>query len=176
MFSAAPWCNGCADEMKFFGSSAEVEQMAASVLDNGGVCTWCLLSPGWARPTGTRTRAARDRRAHAWIGPRAHRPRRARSDRAYQSADARRHATRRRREIERVARGRRRGGERPADAVQADILGVPVVRPKVLETTALGAAYLSQDLPWICGTPRGPRRALVGGVALRAAYGTLQGR
>jgi glycerol kinase len=26
---------------------------------------------------------------------------------------------------------------------QADILGVPVVRPKILETTALGAAYLA---------------------------------
>ena len=26
---------------------------------------------------------------------------------------------------------------------QADILGVPVVRPQVIETTALGAAYLS---------------------------------
>jgi glycerol kinase len=26
---------------------------------------------------------------------------------------------------------------------QADILGVPVVRPKVAETTALGAAYLA---------------------------------
>src|SRR5688572_33490750 len=26
---------------------------------------------------------------------------------------------------------------------QADMLGVPVVRPKVLETTALGAAYLA---------------------------------
>ena len=26
---------------------------------------------------------------------------------------------------------------------QADILGVPVVRPKVLETTALGAGYLA---------------------------------
>jgi glycerol kinase len=26
---------------------------------------------------------------------------------------------------------------------QSDILGVPVVRPKVVETTALGAAYLS---------------------------------
>jgi glycerol kinase len=26
---------------------------------------------------------------------------------------------------------------------QADILGVPVVRPKVIETTALGAAYLA---------------------------------
>jgi len=27
--------------------------------------------------------------------------------------------------------------------MQADLLGVPVVRPKVLETTALGAAYLA---------------------------------
>jgi glycerol kinase len=27
--------------------------------------------------------------------------------------------------------------------MQADILGVPVVRPKVVETTALGAAYLA---------------------------------
>ena len=27
------------------------------------------------------------------------------------------------------------------DRFQADILGVPVVRPKVVETTALGAAY-----------------------------------
>ena len=26
---------------------------------------------------------------------------------------------------------------------QADLLGVPVVRPKVIETTALGAAYLA---------------------------------
>jgi glycerol kinase len=26
---------------------------------------------------------------------------------------------------------------------QADVLGVPVVRPRVLETTALGAAYLA---------------------------------
>lgn len=27
--------------------------------------------------------------------------------------------------------------------LQADILGVPVVRPKITETTALGAAYLA---------------------------------
>jgi glycerol kinase len=27
--------------------------------------------------------------------------------------------------------------------IQADVLGVPVVRPQVLETTALGAAYLA---------------------------------
>jgi glycerol kinase len=27
--------------------------------------------------------------------------------------------------------------------IQADLLGVPVVRPKITETTALGAAYLA---------------------------------
>jgi glycerol kinase len=27
--------------------------------------------------------------------------------------------------------------------LQADLLGIPVVRPKVVETTALGAAYLA---------------------------------
>jgi len=38
------------------------------------------------------------------------------------------------------------GGATPNDLLmqfQADVLGVPVVRPKVLETTALGAAYLA---------------------------------
>jgi glycerol kinase len=42
----------------------------------------------------------------------------------------------------RHAEGRwRRDGQRPAHAAPADILGVPVVRPVVPETTALGAAY-----------------------------------
>ena len=27
--------------------------------------------------------------------------------------------------------------------IQADVLGIPVVRPKITETTALGAAYLA---------------------------------
>jgi glycerol kinase len=42
--------------------------------------------------------------------------------------------------------GRVLGGPPPNDLMmqfQADLLGVPVVRPKVLETTALGAAYLA---------------------------------
>ncbi len=41
---------------------------------------------------------------------------------------------------------------------QADLLGVPVVRPKVLETTALGAAYLA-----------GPRGRLTGATPTRSA-------
>ena len=35
---------------------------------------------------------------------------------------------------------------------QADLLGIPVVRPKVIETTALGAAYLAG---LSCGVYRG---------------------
>ena len=39
---------------------------------------------------------------------------------------------------------------------QADLLGIPVVRPKVIETTALGAAYLAG---LSCGVYVGHRRA-----------------
>jgi glycerol kinase len=35
----------------------------------------------------------------------------------------------------------------------ADILGAPVDRPKVTETTALGAAYLAGMQAGVCGTP-----------------------
>jgi glycerol kinase len=47
---------------------------------------------------------------------------------------------------ERLAELRVDGGASANDLLmqfQADLLGVPVVRPKVLETTALGAAYLA---------------------------------
>jgi len=36
---------------------------------------------------------------------------------------------------------------------QADLLGIPVVRPRVIETTALGAAYLAG---LACGVYAGP--------------------
>ena len=38
---------------------------------------------------------------------------------------------------------------------QADLLGVPVVRPQVLETTALGAAYLAGYQAGVCPDPAG---------------------
>ena len=47
---------------------------------------------------------------------------------------------------EKLAELRADGGAAANDLLmqlQADLLGVPVVRPKVLETTALGAAYLA---------------------------------
>jgi len=36
---------------------------------------------------------------------------------------------------------------------QADVLGVPVVRPRVTETTALGAAFLAGMQAGVCGGP-----------------------
>ena len=44
-------------------------------------------------------------------------------------------------ELPALQRRRRHDGERPALQIQADVLGLPVVRPSVTETTALGAAY-----------------------------------
>ena len=50
---------------------------------------------------------------------------------------------------------------------QADVLGVPVVRPKVLETTALGAAYLAGLAVGYWKEPRTSRQ-LAGRPPLRA--------
>ena len=33
--------------------------------------------------------------------------------------------------------------------IQADVLGVPVIRPKIAETTALGAAYAAGLASWL---------------------------
>src|ERR1035441_6649656 len=46
-------------------------------------------------------------------------------------------------EFSRQVRFPERNMAAPADPPMADLLGVPVVRPKVVETTALGAAYLA---------------------------------
>jgi glycerol kinase len=37
---------------------------------------------------------------------------------------------------------------------QADLLGVPVIRPQVTETTALGAAYLAGLGNWVSGAAK----------------------
>lgn len=52
---------------------------------------------------------------------------------------------------------------------QADILGVPVVRPRVTETTALGAAYLA-DWPWVLARSGGNRQPVASGSPLRAEH------
>ena len=128
------------DEMKFFDASAEIEQLAASVLDNGGVyfvpAFTGLGAPHW------------DPHARGAIvgltrgSSRAHIARAALESIAYQSADVL--EAMQRDAGEKLSELRVDGGAAANDLLmqfQADILGVPVVRPKVLETTALGAAY-----------------------------------
>ena len=53
---------------------------------------------------------------------------------------------------------------------QADLLGIPGVRPRVIETTALGAAYLA-GLAAACGAARRTGRAMAGRAQLRADDG-----
>jgi glycerol kinase len=130
------------DELQFFSSSSEIERLAASVLDNGGVylvpAFVGLGAPYW------------DPRARgAMLGltrgtSRAHIARAALESIAFQCADVLQ--AMQKDSGEKLAELRVDGGAAANDLLmqfQADLLGVPVVRPKVLETTALGAAYLA---------------------------------
>ena len=130
------------DEMKFFSSSREIERLAAEVLDSGGVYVvpafTGLGAPYW------------DPKARGAIvgltrgSSRAHIARAALESIAFQSADVLE-------AMQNDAGGKLKelrvdGGAAANDLLmqaQADLLGVPVVRPHVLETTALGAAYLA---------------------------------
>ena len=130
------------DSLGFFEHSADVEALAASVPDTGGVCLvpafTGLGSPHW------------DPHARGAIfgltrgTTRAHLARAALESIAFQSAEL----------LEAIERDagqplvelRVDGGATANDLLmqfQADLLGVPVVRPAVTETTALGAAYLA---------------------------------
>ena len=108
---------------------SEVEALAAQRCPTTAASISCRHSPGWARRIGIRTRAAH-RRAHARLEPRAHLARAALEVIAYQMADI----------LERCRRDsgialeelRVDGGAARNDLLmqfQADILGVPVVRP-----------------------------------------------
>jgi glycerol kinase len=130
------------DELGFFESSREVEALANSVLDSGGVFVvpafTGLGAPYWdAHARGAILGLTRG-------SSRAHIARAALESIAYQSADV----------LDAMQKDSGRaltelrvdGGATANDLLmqfQADLLGVPVVRPKVLETTALGAAYLA---------------------------------
>jgi glycerol kinase len=130
------------DGLKIIRSAPEIEALAAGVPDNGGVylvpAFAGLGAPHWdAYARGAvfgLTRGATD----------AHFARAALESIAYQSAELVR-AMESDAEI-RLAELRVDGGATANNLLmqfQADILGVPVVRPKVAETTALGAAYLA---------------------------------
>jgi glycerol kinase len=130
------------DNLKLIGSSAEVEALAASVPDAGGVvfvpAFVGLGAPHWdAHAAGMLIGLRRD------TNP-GHIARAALEAIAFQVADV----------LEAVhsetmmplAALRVDGGASVNDLLmqfQADVLGVPVVRPEVTETTALGAAYLA---------------------------------
>jgi glycerol kinase len=130
------------DEMKFFNSSSEVEQLAASVPDSGGVyfvpAFTGLGAPYWD-PHARGVIAGLSRGSS-----RAHIARAALESIAFQSAellDAMQKDA-----GERLTELRVDGGAAANDLLmqfQADLLGVPVLRPRALETTALGVAYLA---------------------------------
>jgi glycerol kinase len=130
------------DGLGIIKQSHEVEALAASVPDNGGVflvpAFAGLGAPHWD-PYARGTLVGMTRGTN-----RGHIARAAVEAIAYQSAEL----------LEAmckdalcpVAEVRADGGAARNDMLmqfQADVLGVPVVRPKVTETTALGAAYLA---------------------------------
>jgi glycerol kinase len=130
------------DNLKLIGSSADVESLAASVPDTNGVvfvpAFVGLGAPHWdAHAAGMLIGLRRDT-GHGHIA------RAALEAIAYQVADV----------LDAVGSDtgaplrelRVDGGAAVNDLLmqfQADVLGVPVVRPRVTETTALGAAYLA---------------------------------
>jgi glycerol kinase len=130
------------DEMKFFTDAAEVETLAASVPDNGGVylvpAFAGLGAPHWdAYARGTILGLTRGT-------GRAHIARAALEAVAFQTRDvleAMQQDSGVKLEALRVD-----GGATANNLMmqfQADILGVPVERPRITETTALGAAFLA---------------------------------
>jgi glycerol kinase len=130
------------DQLEFFASSREVEKLAASVLDSDDVylvpAFTGLGAPYWdPHARGTLLGLTRGT-------SKAHIARAALESIAYQSAellDAMQKDS-----GQKLTELRVDGGAAANDLLlqfQADLLGVPVLRPKVLETTALGAAYLA---------------------------------
>lgn len=130
------------DGLGMIRHSEEVEALASSVPDNGGVyfvpAFVGLGAPYWdSDARGTIVGLSRGSTA-------AHIARSALESIAYQTADVL-DAMRQDSQLD-LPELRVDGGAARNDLLmqfQADVLGVPVVRPKITETTALGAAYLA---------------------------------
>ncbi|BAY10317.1 glycerol kinase GlpK [Calothrix sp. NIES-2098] len=130
------------DGLGIIKHSADVEALATSVPDNGGVyfvpAFVGLGAPYWdSYARGTIAGLTRGSTS-------AHIARAALESIAYQTADVL-EAMRQDSHLD-LSELRVDGGASRNDLLmqfQADILGVPVVRPKITETTALGAAYLA---------------------------------
>jgi glycerol kinase len=129
------------DNLKIIGSSADVEALAASVPDAGGVvfvpAFVGLGAPHWdPQAVGMMIGLRRSTMP-------GHIARAALESTAYQVADVLEAVEA---ETTPLAALRVDGGAAVNNLLmqfQADVLGVPVVRPQVTETTALGAAYLA---------------------------------
>ncbi|MGH9604178.1 MAG: glycerol kinase GlpK [Terracidiphilus sp.] len=140
------------DNLKIVRSSAEVEALAASVPDAGGVvfvpAFVGLGAPHWdAHAAGMLIGLRRDTKP-------GHIARAALEAIAFQVADVL-EAVHSETEMP-LAALRVDGGASVNDLLmqfQADVLGVPVVRPQVTETTALGAAYLAGLAAGFWGSP-----------------------
>jgi glycerol kinase len=130
------------DALKIIRSAAEVEALAASVPDNGGVYLVPAFAGLGAPHWDAYARGAILGLTRGATG--AHLARAALEAIAFQSAEVLRAM-----EADagmKLTELRVDGGATTNNLLmqfQADLLGVPVVRPKVLETTALGAAYLA---------------------------------
>ena len=129
------------DGLGLIERSSDIEALAASVPDNGGVhfvpAFTGLGSPHWdPHARGTIVGISRGT-------TRAHIARAALESIAFQSAEL---LTVMQRDARALIELRVDGGATANDLLmqfQADVLGVPVVRPRITETTALGAAYLA---------------------------------
>jgi glycerol kinase len=130
------------DGLRLIRKSADVEKLAASVPDSGGVflvpAFTGLGAPHWD-PYARGTIVGLTRGSNA-----GHIARAALESIAYQSAEVL--SAMQRDAGVALAELRVDGGASANDLLmqfQADLLGVPVIRPQMLETTALGAAYLA---------------------------------
>jgi glycerol kinase len=146
------------DGLGLIASAAESEALAASVPDAGGVVlvpAFVGLGAPWWRPD---VRGALFGLTRGTT--RAHLARAALESLAFQSADL--VAAMERDAGRRVRALRVDGGAAANDLLmqfQADLLGVPVERPRVLETTALGAALLAGLATGFWRVPRDLDRA-----------------
>ncbi|MEO8345870.1 MAG: glycerol kinase GlpK [Betaproteobacteria bacterium] len=130
------------DGLKIIRTAADVEALAASVDDNGGVYLVPAFAGLGAPHWDAYARGAIFGLTRGATG--GHLARAALEAIAFQSADV---LAAMEKDAGITLTELRVDGGAAADNMlmqfQADILGVPVVRPKVLETTALGAAYLA---------------------------------
>ncbi len=130
------------DGLQLVRTARDVEALAASVPDNGGVYLVPAFAGLGAPHWDAYARGAMFGLTRGSTG--AHLARAALESIAYQSADVL--SAMEADASVKLAELRVDGGAAANNLLlqfQADLLGVPVVRPKVLETTALGAAYLA---------------------------------